>query len=88
MPLEDSAIEIVSAQFTEQQVVEQLSDEELLAKVACLAEREREVIGLKFGAGLGNGQLADLLNLSENHVAVILYRAMKKLRQGISEEGE
>lgn len=88
VPLEEGAIEILSAQFTEQQALERLSDEELLAKVACLADREREVIGLKFGAELGNGQIADLLNLSDNHVAVILYRAMKKLRQGISEEGE
>lgn len=88
VPLEDSAVEIVSTQFTEQQVLERLSDEDLLAKVACLADREREIIGLKFGAGLSNGQIANLLNLSNNYVAVILYRAMKKLRQGIAEEGE
>ena len=86
--LEEGAIEIVSTRFTEQQVLERLSDEELLAKVACLADREREIIGLKFGAGLSNGQIADLLNLSDNHVAVILYQAMKKLRQRIAEEGE
>jgi len=86
--LEEGAIEIVSTRFTEQQVLERLSDKELLAKVACLADREREIIGLKFGAGLSNGQIADLLNLSDNHVAVILYQAMKKLRQRIAEEGE
>lgn len=87
-PLEDITIEATNTRFIEQQVLEQLSSEELLAKIACLADREREIIGLKFGAGLGNGQIADLLKLSDNHVAVVLYRAMKKLRQETPEEGD
>ncbi|MBX3055920.1 MAG: sigma-70 family RNA polymerase sigma factor [Anaerolineae bacterium] len=88
VPLEESVLEISTTRFTERQVIDQLSDEDILAKIALLGNREREIIGLKFGAGLGNSQIANLLNVSENHVAVILYRAMKKLRQGISEEGE
>lgn len=87
VPLEESAGETINTRFTERQVIERLSDEEILAQISLLADREREIIGLKFGAGLGNGQIAKLLDLSDNHVAVILYRAMKKLRQRISEEG-
>ncbi len=88
VPLEESAIEIINTRFTERQVIEQLSDEDILAQISLLADREREIIGLKFGAGLDNGQIANLLNVSDNHVAVILYRAMKKLRQRISEAGK
>jgi len=50
-----------------------------------LSEREQEIIGLKFGGGLTNRKIAALLDLKENHVAVILYRAMHKLRQRLVE---
>jgi RNA polymerase sigma factor (sigma-70 family) len=52
-----------------------------------LSEREQEIIGLKFGGGLTNRKIAALLDLGESHVAVILYRAMRKLRRRL-EEGE
>ncbi|MDH7487640.1 MAG: sigma-70 family RNA polymerase sigma factor [Anaerolineae bacterium] len=53
---------------------------ELLAAVAELAEREQEIIGLRFVAGLTNRAIAKVLRLSESNVAVILYRAVRKLR--------
>ncbi len=55
----------------------------LLGQVSQLSEREQEIIGLKFGGGLTNRKIAALLDLKENHVAVILYRAMRKLRRGL-----
>lgn len=53
---------------------------ELLAAVVELSEREREIIGLKFVARLSNRAIAKVLRLSEGNVAVILYRAVRKLR--------
>ncbi len=69
----------------EQNLIQNQRTEELLAQVARLPAREQEIISLKFGAGLTNRKIATLLNLKENHVAVILYRAVRKLRDGLAE---
>lgn len=56
------------------------SRSELLDAVARLSERERELVALKFAAGLTNRTIADLTGLSEGNVGVVLYRAMRRLR--------
>jgi RNA polymerase sigma factor (sigma-70 family) len=62
---------------------------ELLDAVAGLGERERDIIGLKFGGGMTNRAIADLTGLGESNVGVILYRAVQKLqaRLGTAENG-
>ena len=52
----------------------------LKAALATLAGREQEIIRLKFLGGLGNKEIAEVLHLRPGHVAVILYRALRKLR--------
>jgi RNA polymerase sigma factor (sigma-70 family) len=54
--------------------------------LSCLSEREQEIIRLKFGGGLGNQEIAKVLRLRAGHVAVILYRALRKLRADMEEE--
>ncbi|HEX4011733.1 MAG TPA: sigma-70 family RNA polymerase sigma factor [Solirubrobacteraceae bacterium] len=46
-----------------------------------LPGRDREVIALKFQAGLRNGELARVLGVSETAAGTLLYRAMEKLRR-------
>jgi RNA polymerase sigma-70 factor, ECF subfamily len=46
-----------------------------------LTERERELVALKYGAGLTNRAIAGLNGLSESNVAVILHRALQTLRE-------
>lgn len=53
-----------------------------------LSSRERDVIGLRFTSGLTNRTIAELTGLSESNVAVILFRALRKLRQSLSEVSE
>lgn len=60
----------------------------ILALVARLAEREREIIALKFGAGLTNRQIAELIGLTESNVGVILYRTIRVLRRALGQEDE
>lgn len=60
----------------------------LLNAVASLAERERDMIALKFAAQFTNRQIADLTHLTEQNVAVILYRAIRQLRVLMQEETE
>ena len=51
------------------------------AAMAQLAPRDREVIALKFHAGLRNAELAKVLGVSETAAGTLLYRAMEKLRK-------
>lgn len=55
--------------------------EELLHALDALEERERDLLSLKFGARLTNRRIAEISQLSETNVAVIIYRALKKLRK-------
>lgn len=58
----------------------------LLAAVARLDERQRDLIALKFGAMLGNQEIAVMLGLSNSNVGVILHRAVSRLRVLLAEE--
>jgi RNA polymerase sigma-70 factor (ECF subfamily) len=60
---------------------------ELVAAAASLNDRERDLIALKFAAGLTNRRIAELTGLSESNVGVILYRAMQRLRAELSAPG-
>ncbi len=51
------------------------------AGLAALPAREREVIALKFHAGLRNTEIAGVLGVSETAAGTLLYRAMQKLRE-------
>ena len=49
--------------------------------LAKLAAREREIVALKFHAGLSNAELARVLGVSESNAGTLLYRTMEKLRK-------
>jgi RNA polymerase sigma-70 factor, ECF subfamily len=51
------------------------------AALAKLPAREREVIALKFHAGMSNAELARVLGISESNAGTLLYRTMEKLRK-------
>ena len=59
---------------------------QLLAVLATLPERDQEIIRLKFGGGLGNQEIAKVLRLRAGHVAVLLFRAVRKLRTRLDAE--
>jgi len=48
-----------------------------------LPESEREVIALRYGAGLSNPEIARVTGRTLNYVGVLLHRALKRLRQAI-----
>ncbi len=52
-----------------------------------LPERDRELVSLKYGAGLTNRTIARLTRLTETNVGSILHRAVQKLRAGWEHEG-
>jgi RNA polymerase sigma-70 factor (ECF subfamily) len=51
-----------------------------------LSETERDVIALKFTDGLGNAEIARILEVTPSHLGVILHRALGRLRQAMVEE--
>ena len=52
----------------------------LRRELTTLKEREQEIIRLRFVAGLTNRAIGKTMGLSEGNIAVILYRALRKLR--------
>jgi RNA polymerase sigma-70 factor, ECF subfamily len=55
--------------------------ETVRAALAELEAHERELVALKFHAGLSNAEIASLLGLSESNVGTRLHRTMEKLRR-------
>ncbi len=54
--------------------------QQLKRLLAPLPPRERELIALKYGAGLTNRAIAHLVDLTETNVGTILHRIVKQLR--------
>ena len=50
------------------------------ALMAALPERDRELLSLKYGAGMTNRAIARITGLTESNVGTILHRAVDKIR--------
>jgi len=61
--------------------------DELLKAMTMLSDRERNIIGLKFAAGLTNGAISEITGLTKSNVAVIIYRAVQRLRSDLNAMG-
>lgn len=55
------------------------------AALGRLAPRERELIALKYFAGLDNAEIAQILGVTESNAGTRLHRAMTKLREACDE---
>jgi RNA polymerase sigma-70 factor, ECF subfamily len=51
--------------------------------LTALSAREREVIALKFHAGLSNSELGSVLGVSESNAGTLVHRAVQKLRKAV-----
>jgi RNA polymerase sigma factor (sigma-70 family) len=57
----------------------------LRTAMAKLTARERELVALKYFAGLQNGEIARVIGTSESNAGTKLHRAMEKLRRACDE---
>ncbi len=48
--------------------------------------RDRNILALKFGATLKNKEIAQLLQMTESNVGIIVYRTLKKLKSEMERE--
>jgi RNA polymerase sigma-70 factor (ECF subfamily) len=78
-------LDLISEQATDAVVGDTIERQQDLATLnallAELPERERELVALKYGAGLTNRAIASLLKLSESNVGTILERVTRRLRE-------
>lgn len=61
--------------------------ETVLKEIEHLSPEEKEVIALRFGAGMRNLEIAQHLRISAGNVAVRLHRAVRKLKERCDEPG-
>ena len=54
--------------------------------LATLEPRDRELIALKFHAGLDNAEIAAVLGVSASNAGTRLHRALTKLREILDEQ--
>jgi RNA polymerase sigma-70 factor (ECF subfamily) len=78
-PLED-AVEVISDDTPEADEERRSDLARLAALTASLPDRERDLIALRYGAGLSNRAIAPLVGLSESNVGTILHRTVQTLR--------
>ncbi len=80
VPLEHAASNPSQDASPEEKAVQAEERKLLKSYISKLSSAEQEIISLKFGADMTNRNIAGMTGLSESNVAVILYRAIHKLK--------
>ena len=70
----------------EHELIEKQAADALLDSIRKLDARAQEILSLKFASRLSNKEIAEVTKLSESHVAVILFRSIRKLRTMLFQE--
>ena len=71
----------------EERVLREERIEVLLNASRELRRSDQEILSLRYGAGLGNREIADALKISGNAVAVRLHRALARLKTVVEKQG-
>lgn len=67
----------------DERVLRQERIQKLLNGNQTLRRADQEILSLRYGAGLGNSEIAEALGISNNAVAVRLHRALKRLKTAV-----
>ncbi len=67
----------------EERVVREERIQRLLNGSQTLRKADQEILSLRYGSGLDNGEIAEHLGISNNAVAVRLHRALKRLKGAV-----
>jgi RNA polymerase sigma-70 factor (ECF subfamily) len=76
----DTLARLVDVETVEGMAQQRADFARLTTLLARLADRDRELVALKYGAGLTNRAIARLSGLSESNVGTILHRVTQQLR--------
>lgn len=84
----DSILDMVLAKPSpEEMVIQGDNNRVLFLALAQLSDKERNIIAMKFAAGLKNSEIAGLLGVSGSNIGVVLYRSLKKLQRELDKGG-
>lgn len=84
-PLEDIPEPAETGPAPGRSIEEEQTRLELARALRGLDDQAREIVSLRFFGQLTNRAIGELLGLSESNVAVILFRSVRKMRQGFPE---
>lgn len=76
----DAAIHTANDETVESLIQQRSDFERLSTLLVQLTDRDRELVALKYGAGLTNRTIAGLNGMSESNVGTILHRVTQQLR--------
>jgi RNA polymerase sigma-70 factor (ECF subfamily) len=76
----DEAHTSANGRPVEETIQQEVDFARLSALLTQLEARERELVALKYGAGLTNRAIAEVTGLSESNVGTILHRVVTRLR--------
>jgi RNA polymerase sigma-70 factor, ECF subfamily len=85
VPVSEQVVE-PATQSAEHDAVRREEWQRLDRYLADLGDRDREVIGLRYAAGLSHREIGNLLSISEANVAQIVHRAVLKLRARFTQD--
>jgi RNA polymerase sigma-70 factor (ECF subfamily) len=77
----DEAASVAATGTPEDDAVRHSDGERLATLLQLLPERERELLAMKYGAGMTNRAIALAAGLTESNVGTIVHRAVQTLRQ-------
>lgn len=84
----DSLLELIFPKPSpEELAIREDNNQALFKALAKLREKERNIIAMKYGAGLKNSEIAQIMGVSESNIGVVLYRSLKKLHLSLQAEG-
>ena len=75
-----AAADVAAADSPEAEASQRSDSDRLVRLLAELPERERELLALKYGAGMNNRAIARATGLTESNVGTILHRSVQALR--------
>lgn len=78
----EALADLPANETTEDVILQRADFARLHILLSQIADRDRELVALRYGAGLTNRAIARLTGLSETNVGVLLHRAVQKLRDG------
>ena len=81
MALDEAASVAAATGTPEDEAVRHSDGERLAALLPLLSERERELLAMKYGAGMTNRAIATATGLTESNVGTIVHRAVQTLRE-------
>ncbi|RMH16052.1 MAG: sigma-70 family RNA polymerase sigma factor [Gemmatimonadetes bacterium] len=76
---------VSQADSQEERVLKEERIQTLLNGTRTLRPADQEILSLRYGAGLSNGEIAETLGITPNAVAVRLHRVLRRLKEAVAE---